>query len=59
MTPLHGYKIIRYKGKGKGKGKGYSLKSTLTCSADFTSTFPGIGTHTNTISSPLEECSAM
>ena len=41
------------KGKGKGKGGGYSLISTsMTCSADFTSTFPGIGTHTNTISSP-------
>ena len=41
--------------KGKGKCGGYSLKATsMTCSADFTSTFPGIGTHTNTISSPRE-----
>ena len=31
---------------------------SLICSADFTISFPGIGTHTNTISSPSWECSA-
>ena len=37
----------------------YSLKSTsMTWSADFTISFPGIGTHINRILSPLGECSA-
>ena len=44
----------------KGKGKCGALQSasmSLTCFADFIISFPGIGTHTNTISSPLRECS--
>ena len=43
----------------KGKDRGLlSASMSLTCSSDLTISFPGIGTHTNTISNPWGEYSA-